>query len=240
MDRNELDQAIDKLVTQLDDATPTGFSAVLYGSAARGDWISGKSDVNLMLVVDDPSPAALRKLTPAVTTWHGRGLTPPLIIGRSEWQRAADVFPIEISDMRLAYRVLRGDDPVSQVTVMPDDLRRALESELRGKLVRLRQAYVRFGETAVTLGGFATSSVPALLVLLRCTNVLLGRVPGATPQETVGVLSDDLGPDAEVIVEIATHRRDKEWQCPPATFARYLEAVRRTVDLVDHLQRGDR
>ena len=90
------------------------------------------------------------------------------------------------------------------------------------------------------LGGFATSSVPALLVLLRCTNVLLGRVPGATPQETVGVLSDDLGPDAEVIVEIATHRRDKEWQCPPATFARYLEAVRRTVDLVDHLQRGDR
>lgn len=240
MDRGELDQAIAKLVTQLDDAIPTGFSALLYGSAARGDWIAGRSDVNLMLVVDDPSPVALRRLAPAVAAWHDRGLTPPLIIGRTEWERAADVFPIEISDMRLAYQVLRGADPLAGVVVASDDLRRALESELRGKLVRLRQAYLRFGEVAVTLGGFATSSVPALLVLLRCTNVLLGRVPGVTPEETIAVLSGDLGSDAEAIVEIAAHRRDKKWQCPPETFARYLEAVRRTVDLVDHLQRGDR
>ncbi|MES2304235.1 MAG: hypothetical protein V4558_01935 [Gemmatimonadota bacterium] len=240
MDRSELDQAITKLVKQLDDATPTAFSAVLYGSAARGDWIAGKSDVNLLLVVEDPAPEALRKLTPAVAAWHERGLTPPLIIGREEWSRAADVFPIEITDMQLAYQVLRGDDPVGGVTVEPGDLRRALESELRGKLVRLRQAYVRFGDVAVTLGGFATSSVPALLVLLRCTNVLLGRAPGETPQATVEVLAAELGADAEVMVEIAAHRRDKEWQCPPATFARYLEAVRRAVDLVDNIQRGDR
>jgi hypothetical protein len=124
--------------------------------------------------------------------------------------------------------------------VEPGDLRRALETELRGKLVRLRQAYVRFGEAAVTLGGFATSSVPALLVVFRCTNVLLGRAAGATPQETIAGLSADLGSDADVIVEIAANRRDLEWQCPPATFARYLEAVRRAVDLVDHIQRGDR
>ncbi|MEO7353607.1 MAG: nucleotidyltransferase domain-containing protein, partial [Gemmatimonadales bacterium] len=219
---------------------PTAFSAVLYGSAARGDWIAGRSDVNLLLVVEDPSPLALRKLTPAVASWHERGLTPPLIIGREEWDRAADVFPIEITDMQLAYQVLRGSDPVGGVEVAPDDLRRALETELRGKLVRLRQAYVRFGDVAVTLGGFATSSVPALLVLLRCTNVLLGRAPGETPQATVEVLAAELGADAEVMVEIAAHRRDKEWQCPPATFARYLEAVQRAVDLVDNIQRGDR
>lgn len=240
MDRSELDQAIVKLVSQLDDLTDRGFSAVLYGSAARGDWIAGRSDVNLLLVVEDPSPDALRRLTPAFASWHQRGLTPPLIIGRDEWQRAADVFPIEITDMRLAYRVLHGIDPVGDVTVEPDDLRRALESELRGKLVRLRQAYVRFGEVAVTLGGFATSSVPALLVLLRCTTVLLGRAPGETPTETIAALSADLGGDGEAIVEIAAHRRDKEWQCPPATFVRYIEAVRRGVDLVDHIQRGDR
>ncbi len=240
MDRDELDKALDALVTQLDDATASGYSALLYGSAARGDWIAGKSDVNLMLVVADASPEALRALAPSIGAWHKRGLTPPLIIGRAEWDRAADVFPIEITDMRLAYRVLRGPDPVASVVVEPEELRRALESELRGKLVRLRQAYIRFGDVAVTLGGFATSSMPALLVLLRCINVLLGRAPGANPEETIAALSAELGPDAEAIVEIAAHRRDKKWQCPPATFARYLEAVRRAVDLVDHLQRGDR
>jgi hypothetical protein len=240
MDRGELDTAIAALIAQLHEQIGAGFSAVLYGSAARGDWIAGRSDVNLMLVVDDPGPEALLKLAPAVKAWHDRGMTSPLVIGRSEWQRAVDVFPIEITDMRLAYKVLHGPDPIADVAVVPDDLRRALESELRGKLVRLRQAYIRFGALAATLGGFATASAPALLVLLRCTNVLLGRGAGQTPKETMAALAGDLGAEAEVIVEIASHRRDSEWQCPPATFARYLEVVRRAVDLVDNLQRGDR
>ncbi|MES2123412.1 MAG: nucleotidyltransferase domain-containing protein [Gemmatimonadota bacterium] len=240
MDRGTLDKALAELVSQLEREADAGFSAVLYGSAARGDWIPGRSDVNLMLVVPDPAPESLRKLTPAITRWHEAGFTPPLIIGREEWSRAADVFPIEITDMRLAYRVLSGSDPVTAVEADSGDLRRAIESELRGKLVRLRQAYVRFGDVAATLGGFALSSIPALLVLLRCTNVLRGQPAGESPEETVAALSGALGADAEVIVEIAAHRRDQEWQCPPATFARYLEAVRRAVDLVDHLQRGDR
>lgn len=240
MDRGTLDKALAELVAQLGRDADAGFSAVLYGSAARGDWIPGRSDVNLMLVVPDPEPEPLRKLTPAITKWHEAGFTPPLIIGREEWSRAADVFPIEITDMRLAYKVLSGVDPVAAVVADPDDLRRAIESELRGKLVRLRQAYVRFGDAPATLGGFALSSVPTLLVMLRCTNVLLGRPAGETPEATLAAFSSVLGADGDVIVEIASHRRDQEWQCPPATFARYLEAVRRAVDLVDHLQRGDR
>lgn len=240
MDRKTLEQALDEFVAQLVTATSGRFSAVLYGSAARGDWIEGRSDVNVMLVLDDASPEALRALTPAVTRWHERGLLPPLLIARDEWLRATDVFPIEIVDMRLAYRVLHGDDPIASLDVAPDDLRRALEAELRGKLVRLRQAYARFGETPAILGGFATSSVPALLVLLRSAAVLLGRAPGATPETTIATLSAELGPDAEAVVEIAAHRRDSEWQCPAPMFARYLGAVRRAVDLVDHIQRGDR
>ena len=239
MDRGTLDQAIAALITQLDGAAGAGYSAVLYGSAARGDWIPGRSDVNLMLVVEDASPEPLRRLTPAITAWHGAGFTPPLIIGREEWRRAADVFPIEITDMRLSYRLLHGEDPLDALAVDADDLRRAIESELRGKLVRLRQAYVRFGDVPVTLGGFALSSVPALLVLCRCINVLRGQRAGETPKETIAALSAALGNDAGVIVEIAAHRRDSEWQCPPVTFARYLEAVRRAVELVDHLQRGE-
>jgi hypothetical protein len=41
-------------------------------------------------------------------------------------------------------------------------------------------------------------------------------------------------------VEIASHRREPEWNCPPDTFVRYLELVRRTVDLVDTFQNGAR
>jgi predicted nucleotidyltransferase len=239
MDRAQRDADLARLVARLQaDDAPSG-SALLYGSAVRGDWIATRSDVNLLLVMDDASPDALRRLAGAVSEWHRAGHTAPLIIGREEWQRSVDVFPIEMTDMRLAYRVLVGPDPLADVQVAPSDLRRALESELRGKLVRLRQAYVRFGESMVTLGGFATASVGQLLVLFRCTGALLARPMGTTAAETVAQLADVLGDEAAVVTEIAGHRADPEWHCPPATFARYLEVVRRAVEFIDHYPQGD-
>ena len=159
---------------------------MLYGSAARADWVPGRSDVNLLVLLDDTSPSALRRLTPAVTAWHTKGFAPPLIMGLEEWQRSADVFPIEIADMQAAHRVLCGADPVQGMTVDPVDLREAVEKELRGKLMRLRQAWVRFGDAGMILGGFALASISTYFALLRCIAVLYHRNPGLEPKETVG------------------------------------------------------
>ena len=241
MNERNINEMIDGLISELERVLGIGFSAAVYGSVARGQWLDGRSDVNLLIVLDDPSPPALSRLTGAVAAWHKKGLTPPLFIGRDEWQCAADVFPIEITDMRLAYRVLHGADPVAPLVVEPADLRRAIEAELRGKLVRLRQAYVRFGEAMPMLGGVATSSVASFLVLLRGIAVLLGRDPGAQPEETIAALAPELGAGSSVVVEIAAHRRDKEWKCPPGVFGQYLDVVHRAVELVDtHNQPGVR
>lgn len=239
MDRKHLDQSLDTLAKSLGELSGLNASAVLYGSAARGDWIPGRSDVNLLLLVDDTAPAALRRLTPAVTEWHTKGFAPPLIMGRDEWQRSADVFPIEITDMQVAHRMLCGADPVLGMVVDPADLREAVEKELRGKLVRLRQAYVRFGESGMILGGFALASIATYFALLRCLAVLSHRAPGQDPKETAAVLGTALGADVSVAVEIAGHRREQEWSCPPDTFVRYLELVQRTVELIDTFHAGD-
>ena len=240
MDRKLLDQALDAFTTRLKGLASLNPSAVLYGSAARGDWVPGRSDVNLLVLVEDTAPTALRQLTPAVTAWHGQGFAPPLIMGREEWQRSADVFPIEITDMQLSHRVLCGTDPVQGMVVDPADLREAVEKELRGKLVRLRQAYVRFGDAGAILGGFAVASASTYFALLRCFAVLSRKSPGGSPQETATALAAELGADAAIAVEIAGHRGQKEWNCSPDSFVRYLELVRRTVELVDNFQLGSR
>lgn len=239
MDRTQLDQSLGTLAKTLGELAGLNASVVLYGSAARADWVPGRSDVNLLVLVDDTSSTALRRLTPAVTEWHTKGFAPPLIMGREEWQRSADVFPIEIADMQVAHRVLCGVDPVQGMAVDPVDLREAVEKELRGKLVRLRQAYVRFGDAGLILGGFALASIASYFALLRCVAVLYHRAPGREPKETVAALAAELGADSGVAVEIAGHRRDPEWNCPPDTFVRYLDLVRRTVDLVDTFQNGE-
>jgi len=98
--RDVADRVITPFLTQVDAALDGGYSAILYGSAARGDFVPGRSDLNLMLIVDDLSPRALAALSAPFAAWRESGYEPPLVIGRPEWQRASDVFPIEISDMR--------------------------------------------------------------------------------------------------------------------------------------------
>ena len=53
-------------------------------------------------------PARAAALAPAFTAWRKATPEPPLVISRAEWARAVDVFPIEITDMRAGYQVLRG------------------------------------------------------------------------------------------------------------------------------------
>jgi hypothetical protein len=194
----------------------------------------------VLLLVDDTTPQSLKRLTPAVTQWHTAGYAPPLIMGRDEWRRSADVFPIEITDMKVSHRMLCGADPVAGMDVDSSDLREAVEKELRGKLVRLRQAYVRFGDAGMILGGFALVSISGYFALLRCIATLQSRDPGTNAKETANMLRAELGEDVDVAVEIASHRAQPEWNCAPDTFVRYLELVRRTVELVDNFQHGDR
>lgn len=239
MDREtRLESALATLVEQLEQAIQPPCSAVLYGSAARGDWDNTRSDVNLLVVVDDASPSVLELLTKAVTDWHASGFTPPLLIGRNEWSHATDVFPIELVDMQLANRLLTGPDPLVGLKVEKTDLRRALESGLRGKLMRLRQAFVRFHDAGPTLGGFGIASCSELLVLFRGTAVLLDRDPGRTADSAIDALEPELGSDHEAVREVARHRRDMEWSCPPDLFARYLDAIRKVADLVDTTPTG--
>jgi hypothetical protein len=234
-----LDAAIAALITALQREGGMPFAAVLYGSAARGDWSPGQSDVNLLLVVDDPAPVSLGRLGPAVRAWHEQGFTPPLLMGRDEWRRATDVFPIEITDMQVSYRVLAGEDPVAGLRVAEQDLRRALEAALRGKLIRLRQAYLRFADQPAILAGFASAMASELLVLLRATARLLGRSPAADPAASITALEDILGPGAHAVREVVARRRVPEWSCEPALFAACLDAIARLVVTVDtHSSRG--
>lgn len=221
------------------DATLGGrYSAVLYGSAARGDFVSGRSDVNLMLVLDSAAPETLRALAPAFAAWKDAG-EPPLLVSRTEWARAGDAFPIEIADMRAAYRVLRGPDPLDGLRVEPTDLRRALEREFRGKLLRLRQGYTAGATDPAALGTLAGQSAATIMVLLRALLTLLGRAVPRTPAELVAEAAVAMGADGEPLLHVVRHRGERNWRCEPSAFERYMAAVEQAASFLDQLQPGD-
>ena len=74
-------ETVDRVVTPFlaaaDAALGAGYSALLYGSAARGDYLPGRSNINLLLVLDDASPTRLRALAPAFAAWRKAASEPP-------------------------------------------------------------------------------------------------------------------------------------------------------------------
>ncbi len=238
-----MDDAVEKVITpflaEADSLLGPAYSAVLYGSAARGDFVPGRSDINLMLVVDELSPAVLGSLGRAYAGWRKSKYDPPLLISRAEWARATDVFPLEITDMRAAYRVLRGLDPLVALGVERADLRRALEREFRGKLLRLRQGYVAAAGDPRALGTLAGQSAATVMVLLRGLLHLLGRSVPPDPLELAGAAAAAAGLDPKHLLHVFRHRGERGWRCAPAEFERYMETVAQAARYVDQLQLGD-
>jgi hypothetical protein len=189
--------ALDRLAGRLEHLLGEDLvSLVLYGSAARGDFVPGHSDVNLLLILADASPATLRTIGPAIHDWVRSGQEPPLIFSEAGWRASTDVFPIEIEDMRQAHQVLQGRDPFSGLETAPADLRQELEREVRGKLLKLRAEYAASGPHAKALGTLLVQSASTFFVLLRAVLRLKGTVPPKAPADLVRAAASVVGFDA--------------------------------------------
>src|SRR5438034_11259904 len=91
--------ALRRLVQGLIEALgPRLRSVVLYGSAARGDFHEGTSDLNVLLVLEDLDPATLETLSPSVARWCAKGHHAPRLFSPALIAESADVFPIEFLD----------------------------------------------------------------------------------------------------------------------------------------------
>jgi hypothetical protein len=237
--RESVARVVDAFLAEIDAALGSGYSAVLYGSAARGDFIPGRSDINLMLIVDQLSPQVLRSLGKAFSGWRKSSREPPLVMNRAEWSRATDAFPIEIADMQTAYRVLRGADPLHGVQVDRGDLRKALEREFRGKLLRLRQGYATYAPDPAALGALGLQSAATILVLLRGVVTLLERPVPNDPLELASAAAGVIGFEGEHVLHVVRHRVDREWRCQAPEFENYMEAVEHSARFLDQLHLGD-
>lgn len=231
---------IDTLLKALDEAGLANYSAVLHGSAARGQDIPGWSDINLVLVTEDLGTETLERLRKPLAEWRAVAGSLPLMLTRTEWQRSADAYPLEISEMRTGYQVLRGPDPLQGLSVQPDDLRLALEREFRGKLLRLRQAYLLLSAEDAELGMVVRRSISAVLFLCRGLLVLTGEKPPHDPVELAHAAGKVAKFDGAALARIVSHRGTEGWKCTESDMRGYLGAVEQAARFVDHYQTGAR
>lgn len=218
-------------------------SVVLYGSAARGEYRPGASDLNLLVLLREVSPAALRRASAAARAWVAEGNPPPLMMSMDEWRGSADVWAIELADIRDAHIPVWGPDPFQGIDIRLEDLRMQCERELKGKQIQLRERYLLFAGEPAELGELLTRSFSTFLVLFR-TVLRLGGDGGPRDAESVlRRLGERVGFDPAPLLEVHRARAAGEKLAPAAdatVVTGYLDAVSRVVAYVDHLvDRGE-
>ncbi|OQX95683.1 hypothetical protein B6I21_04200 [candidate division KSB1 bacterium 4572_119] len=115
---------------------------ILYGSAARGQYVFKKSDINFLIVLSEKGIFNLQKALPLIKSWQGQNVSTPLMLTKNHIQTSLDTFPIEFWDMRENHKVIFGEDVFSGIEISPEYLRLQAERELRGKLIQLRENYL--------------------------------------------------------------------------------------------------
>lgn len=146
----------------------------LYGSAAAGEHVQGRSDINVAIVLSQLTPGLLCKASNSLRPWARRGLATPVFFDTDFLQHAVDVFPIELFDMQLRHRVLWGPDVTGELHIERGSLRRQCERELRSHLLKLRQAYVESSRSPRDLEAVLMSAASGMVVLARALLHLKG------------------------------------------------------------------
>jgi predicted nucleotidyltransferase len=112
---------------------------VVHGSAIRGGWRAGASDVDLVIILDDASQKALESIGPALELARFSARIEAMIVTKAEIPRSADCFPLLYSDLARTSATLVGDNPFKALTVPSHHKRLRIEQELRELRIRMRR-----------------------------------------------------------------------------------------------------
>ena len=137
--RSRLDELAHTLQVQLG---PNLVSLLVFGSAARGGYDSGRSDVDLVLVLKDPTSEVLLTIANTLTVARTALRFETVILKEDEITRAADVFPLFYDDIRSCHLLLAGKDAFANLYISDSHRRVRIEQELREVQIRLRRVVV--------------------------------------------------------------------------------------------------
>jgi predicted nucleotidyltransferase len=237
------DAKLTELVNRLKDFAATNLECIiLFGSAARGDFNPGFSDLNVACILHSLTVEELGRIADVVKWWCMEQKEPaPLFFTRDELQQAADVFAIEILDMKHGRRVLYGKDVVAEIEVPMNLHRVQIEHDLRTMILKLRQHYLRAPGNSKELAPILRKSFSGVLTLLRHTVIAFGEDPPVTEHDIIARAATLTGSNASAFEALLRLRETGEFhgELIPV-YGEYLKALEKISSALDkHLPKRE-
>lgn len=208
-------------------------AVLLYGSAARGEFLPGRSNLNLLLQLEKPDPGATRTYADVHRRWAAERVVAPLLVTDAELEGFPDAFPLETLELQRFHVVLAGRDPLPQGLPDPQRLARQCHRELRANVLLVRQRVIEQGAGPDVIEALLPLCVTALLSVLRTITYLEGRLHAKTAEDVLAALAAGGGTDCGAVEEawniktgVSTAGRHEL----PRLLERYLATVAQLAD----------
>ncbi len=212
---------------------------IVYGSSTGKDFVPGKSNINLMLVFKELELSSLKISLKLVAKGRKKGIIAPLFFTRRHIETSTDVFPIEFLEMKENHLTIYGQDILKELEIKKDNIRLQCEQQLKGKLIRLRQAYLEIGLKRKGVEALLIESLTSLIPTFRNMLRLKGSEAPLEKDEVINRVAGEFNVDGEVFLSILKDKKGDEkiaGMDADEFLGKYLEEIRKLAIAVDELK----
>jgi hypothetical protein len=187
--------------------------------------------LNVLCVVERAGARELEQLHSTAEWWTRQGNPAPLIFTLDELHRSADVFAIELLDMKDNHRMLFGSDFLPDFEVSMRLHRLQVEREMRTNWLRLRQAVLAAPTKPKVHLGIMVSSNSAFCTLFRHALIALGKPKPDSKRDAVNAIASLTGADPSAFRSILDLRegrlkeRDLDIEAALQMYLEFVEVV---------------
>lgn len=213
-------------------------SIAVYGSATGKDFSPRTSDINVAVIFDKLDFSDLKSSLKLISHGIPQKITAPLFLTRKHVNTSQDVFPIEFLDMKESSILVYGEDILGNLQINDRNLRLQCESQIKGKLIRIRQAYLEIGLKGKGIEALLKNSLNSLIPIFRNLLRLKGKVPPVDKEEILKQLAEEFSIESDVFLTIFRDKREDErigLHDVEVFFEKYLTEIQKLAITVDVL-----
>ncbi len=196
MTPKELDQTAQAIAKDLQKTYGNDLICfAMFGLCAVDGAQFDKGDVQFLVVLKSLSYDLLAAGLRISKRWRTKRLDPPWFVDHEFLSKSTDVFPMEMMEMREAYRVIAGEDVLQNIQVDPKDLRLQCEYHLKAQEMDFIRGFFDSGNSRSHLSTLALSSMRRYIQILRALVRLSNQQPRAGIPEMFAQVEASTGID---------------------------------------------
>ena len=166
--------------------------------------------LNICVVFKNLDFSVLKKSLQIVNKGIRNKTNAPLFLTREHIQTSSDTFPIEFLEMKEHHTLLYGEDVLGSLEIEPSHIRFICEQQLKGKLIRIRQAYLEIGLRKKGMEALVKESFESLFPVFRGLLRLKDITPAINRHECIKQLSESFQINSDLFLSLLDDTKNDE------------------------------